>query len=78
MHNTQSSLLLQLMQGLNGGMLDSPEPPIPLDPPFDILFKLRPMLSPKEQKIVDLMIKFQEIRVLIDEIHSMPDNIAAV
>jgi len=70
MHNTQSSLLLQLMQSLNGGMPEAPEPPIPLEPPFDILFKLRPMLSPKEQKFIDLMIKFHEIRVLIEEIQS--------
>jgi len=35
----------------------------------DMLHKLRPILAPREQKIIDLMIKFQEIMVLIDEIN---------
>ena len=69
----QSSLLLQLIKSLNGEdtlLPDSPEPPIPLEPPLDILFKLRPILNPREQKVIDLMIKIQEIMALIDELHT--------
>jgi len=57
------SLLLQLVQELANSQS-------PTSSPIDILFKLRPMLTPREQKYVDLMIKFQEVRDLMDEIHS--------
>ena len=60
-HN-QSALLLQLMQSLNDGGGSAQQSPI------DMLATLRPMLSPKEQKLIDLMIKFREIRVLMDEL----------
>ena len=39
------------------------------DTPFpDALLKIRPLLDTREQKIIDLLIKFQEIMVLIEEI----------
>jgi len=34
----------------------------------DVLLKIRPMLHPREQKIIDLLIKFREIAALIEEI----------
>ena len=67
----EPGLLWQLMQSLSEGNLpDAPEPPIPLEPPFDMLWKLRPVLSPKEQRYIDLMIKIFEIQVLMDEINN--------
>ena len=59
--NNQQGLLLQLMEGLNAN---------PSDTPSEILLKLRPMLSEREQKFIDLMIKFQEILDLMDEIQA--------
>ena len=35
----------------------------------DSLLSIRPMLSLKQQKIIDLMIKFNEIKELMGEIH---------
>lgn len=35
--------------------------------PFAALEKIRPMLPPREQKFIDVMIKIQEIRVLMKE-----------
>jgi len=71
MHNTQSSLLWQLIQSINDeNTPELPEPPIPQNQPFDILFKLRPVLSAKEQRYIDLIIKIQEIKILMDEIQS--------
>ena len=73
MHNEQSSLFLQLLQSLNEG--DN----IPVDPqfahlpsPFNTLAKIRPMLPPREQLLIDLMIKFHEITVLMDKIQATP------
>ena len=68
MHN--QDILMQLMQNLQNGLSDAPDPPTPLPSPFDTLYKIRPMLPPREQKMIDLMIKFHEIRVLMDEIQN--------
>jgi len=61
--NNQESLLLQLVQELANSQG-------PTSSPIDTLFKLRPMLTTREQKYVDLMIKFQEVRDLMDDIQS--------
>jgi len=66
MNNEQSALLLQLMQSLNKNA--SEDLSSQLRSPIDILVTLRPMLSPREQKFIDLMIKFRELRVLMDEL----------
>jgi len=50
--------MLQLVESLLGE--DTPLP--------DALIKIRPMLDQREQKIIDLLVKFQEIAVLIEEI----------
>ena len=50
--------ILQLVESLTNENTPLPE----------ALVKIRPMLDPREQKIIDLLIKFQEIAVLIEEI----------
>jgi len=40
-------------------------------PPFEHgLLALKPLMPPKQQLIIDLMVKMQELRVLMDEIHA--------
>jgi len=76
MDDRQSAILWQLMQGLGphaGGNhppdehTDTAEPP-PLE---HTQMSLRPLMSPKQQCIIDLMVKMQEMRDLIDEIHML-------
>jgi len=57
--NNDLQSALQLVEGLVGKDTSFPE----------MLHKLRPMLAPREQKIIDLMIKLQEIMALIEEIN---------
>jgi len=56
----QTNLLTQLLQAVNEGD--------PNRSHIDKLCAIRHMLSPKEQKIIDLMTKFNEIIILLDEI----------
>lgn len=72
--DNNSVLLTQFMQALNDGgasLPNAPAPPIPLPSPFDIVYKMRPTLPAKEQKIIDMMVKFFEIRVLMDELKNL-------
>jgi len=63
----QSALLLQLMQSLNTHPQEDPiltEPP-----PFEhTLLSLKPLMPPRQQRIIDLMIKMQELKALLYEI----------
>ena len=61
--------IMQIMQTLE--MSNHTEPDTTLPPPFDTLYKIRTMLPAREQKIIDMMIKFHEIRVLMDEIKEL-------
>jgi len=67
-----ANLLMQLMQNMN----DPNFTPAThgegahLPPPFDMLLTLRPMLPPREQRMIDVMIKVQELRILIDEMQN--------
>jgi len=63
------------MQTMNDSQPDTaqeaqPQEPPQLEPPFDMLFMLRPMLPPREQKMIDLILKMQEIKILMCEIQS--------
>ena len=69
MDDRQSAMLWQLMQSLGtqtqeGPILQTDEPPFE-----HTLLSLRPLLQPRQQKILDLMIKLQEVKALISEIY---------
>ena len=74
MDNKQSALLWQLVQsmGANAPAAHHPdEHNLQPEPPLDnALLSLRPLMSPKQQCIIDLMVKMQEMRELIDDIHA--------
>ena len=38
------------------------------NPQIDMLLSLRSLMSPRQQKLIDLMIKMQEMKVLISEL----------
>ena len=52
----QPAQFSQLMQSLDNGSTEN------------FFAALRPMLSDREQKFIDLIVKFQELRVLTDEV----------
>jgi len=63
----KSALLLQLMQSL--GTLGGNHSPHAEEPSLEnMLMNLRPLLTPRQQKILDLMVKMQEVQALLDEI----------
>ena len=69
MDDKQSAMLWQLMQSLGNQTQDNHAPHIG-EPQFEhTLMSLRPLLQPKQQKILDLLIKMQEIKALICEIN---------
>jgi len=78
MNDMKANLIWQLMQnmGISGDhqftpeSQEMPEPYITLDPPWDMLLMIRPMLAPREQRMIDLLIKMQEMRILMDDIQS--------
>jgi len=67
-----TNLLLQLIQSMGGEQpMDTPEMQtcqVALPPPFDMMCAMRHMFPPKEQKMIDLMIKMFEIKMLMEEI----------
>ena len=83
MNDTQANLLWQMMQSMNVGgnyqnmqealqqFQDSQPPPVPLPSPLDTLYMMRAMLPLKEQRMIDLMVKIQELKLLMDEIQSI-------
>ena len=63
--NDTSAMLLQLLQSLGTQSGSNEE-----ENQFEhTLMSLRPLLTPRQQKILDLMVKLQEIRTLLDEIN---------
>jgi len=73
MQSPETSLLWQLLQNMDSVQAHANQPLTEASQqrtPFDMLIKLRPMLSTREQKFIDLMIKLQEVMVLMDEISS--------
>lgn len=62
------ALLWQLVQSLGNNHTE--EPPQESTYPDHYLLTLRPLMPPRQQRIIDLMIKFQEIKALMDEIQS--------
>ena len=69
MDDRQSAMLWQLMQSLGtqtqeGPILQAEEPQFE-----HTLLSLRPLLQPRQQKILDLMIKLQEAKALVNEIY---------
>ena len=69
MDDRQSAMLWQLMQGLTGGSQphDGPDPS-PAGQLENSLMSLKPLMTPKQQAIIDLMTKIQEVRALLQEI----------
>ena len=68
MDDRNFAMIWQLMQGMgannNEGQANMAGPPT-----FEnSLLSLKPLLSPKQQRVIDLMIKMQEVKALIDEI----------
>ena len=68
-----ANLLWQLMQSMNEAEANSSEvsgtEEIPsLPPPFNALLMMRHMFPPREQRMIDVMLKFQELKVLIAEL----------
>jgi len=70
MDDRHSAMLWQMMQSLGANTQEDHS--TPAEPPtFEhTLLSLRPLMSPKQQRIIDLMIKIQEVKELLNEIHS--------
>ena len=68
MDNNQSAILWQLMQSLTNTQ-EAPASPAEESRFEHNLLSLRPLLAPKQQKILDLLIKLQEVRALVNEIY---------
>ena len=70
MDDRHSAMLWQMMQSLSANTQEDNS--VPTEPPTfeNMLLPLKPLMSPKQQKIMDLMIKMHEIRALISEIQS--------
>ena len=66
-----SNLLLQMLQTINSpeAIENTHDTPV-LPPPFDTLQSLRHLLPTREQKVVDVMVKFQELKMLIEELQN--------
>ena len=81
MSDMKATLLWQLMQnmGIGGDFQFAADPPdvaephITLDPPWDTLLMLRPMLNLREQRMIDLLVKMQEIKAILEEIQRPPN-----
>jgi len=74
MNDLKEDLLMQLFQNMGVENFELPSfhgmPEIPDDMhPFDVIISMRHLLPPHEQKIVDLMVKLNEVKELMDEIH---------
>jgi len=63
MDDKQSAMLLQLMQSI-GAQPHAEEQQLE-----HMLMSLKPLLAPRQQKILDLMVKMQELQALLDEIN---------
>jgi len=65
MDDRNSAMLWHLMQNLSS----SPQEEQVTEPPqFEqSLISLRPLMSPKQQRVIDLMIKLQEVKALLHE-----------
>jgi len=71
MDDRQSAMLWQLMQSISNQTQDNHVPHVE-EPQFEnTLLSLRPLLAPKQQKILDLLVKMHEIRALMDEVSMM-------
>jgi hypothetical protein len=65
------NLLLQVLQTMNTQEVTENTVGTPtLPPPFDALQSLRHLLPPREQRTVDVMIKFYELKMLIEELQN--------
>ena len=78
MDDRQSALLWQLMQGIgapapadDGHGFDSASyaQPAPME---HTLLALRPLMQPRQQRMIDLMIKMQEVAALMTELQTLP------
>ena len=68
MDDRHSAILWQLIQSLgaqNQGEHMTGHPPLEHG-----LLSLRPLMPPKQQLIIDLLVKMQELKALMDEIHA--------
>jgi len=68
-----TNLLMQLLQSMSGDMPQQEEAPcqINLPPHFEMMLSMRHMFPPKEQKMIDLLVKMFELQVLMDEVMTM-------
>ena len=69
----RNAMLWQLIQSLGHQMPEAQPAGHPHQveqaQPEHYLLTLRPLMPPRQQRIIDLMIKFQELRALIEELH---------
>ena len=69
MDDKQAAMLWQLMQNLTTQTQDSLAHHTE-EPPFEhTLLSLRPLLPPRQQKILDLMVKMQEVKAILSELN---------
>lgn len=59
MTTQEPNLLLTLLEAIKAG--DGQMNPI------EVLHKIRPEVSPKEQNFIDIILKFHEIRLIMDK-----------
>jgi len=68
MDDRHSAILWQLIQSLQAqDNQSSMAEPMPFE---HTLLTLKPLMSPRQQRIIDLMIKMQEMQTLIEEIQA--------
>jgi len=69
MDDRQAAMLWQLMQSLNTQTQDNLAHQAE-EPQFEhTLLSLRPLVPPRQQKILDMMIKMQEVKALMNELN---------
>ena len=62
-----TNMLWQLLQNMNESQEQECPLPFELPPPLDTLCKIRHVFSPKEQRIIDILIKWHELQVLLED-----------
>ena len=71
MDDRHSAILWQLMQSFSTHSQENQHLNNPGGPLHEYnLLSLRPLMPPKQQLIIDLLVKMQELKALMDEIHA--------
>jgi len=70
MDDKHSNMLWQMMQSLSANTQEDQNIPTGQPTIESTLLSLKSLLPPKQQKIIELMVKMQELKALINEIQA--------